>query len=189
MSEETLVQDELDTLKARADQLGIQYHPSIGVDKLRAKVAAAIADDPAQDSTDAGDANAPDKAQVETEGQRMRRMKQEANELVRVRLTCMNPAKKDWEGEIITVGNSLVGTVKKFIPFNADEGWHVPRIMLEVLQARQCQVFTTKKNKGGESVREGKLIREFAIEILPPLTAAEIKELAQRQAMARGGSD
>lgn len=29
--------NELDVLKERADQLGISYHPNIGVDKLREK--------------------------------------------------------------------------------------------------------------------------------------------------------
>lgn len=194
-NEDTLVQDELTALKARADVLGVQYHPSIGLDKLRAKVAAAMSDDPAakadaedEPSGAAGTAPAPE-APVESEGARLRRLKQEANRLVRIRLTCMNPAKKDWEGEIITVGNSLVGTLKKFIPFAAEEGWHVPQIMLEMLQARQFQHFYTEKSKGGIGVRRGKLVREFAIEILPDLTAQELKDLGQRQAMARGGSD
>ena len=31
-------QDELSALKARADLLGISYHPSIGLEKLREKV-------------------------------------------------------------------------------------------------------------------------------------------------------
>ena len=181
------MQDELATLKARADQLGISYHPSIGVDKLRAKVAAAMSDEPGTPDDESDEPKTPEQAApVESEGQRLRRLKQEANELVRIRLTCMNPAKKEWDGEIISVGNSLVGTLKKFVPFNADEGWHVPRIMLEMLQARQCQVFVSGKSKNGVTTRQSKLIREFAIEILPPLTAQEIKDLAQRQAMARG---
>ena len=35
--------DELTTLKARADQMGITYHPSIKVEKLREKIAAKLA--------------------------------------------------------------------------------------------------------------------------------------------------
>ena len=43
----------------------------------------------------------------------------------------MNPTKKEWEGEIITVSNALVAvTVKKYIPFAAEDGWHVPQISL-----------------------------------------------------------
>lgn len=177
---EDLTQDELTTLKARADQIGLSYHPSIGLEKLRAKIAEAIGgDEPKPETTTGSD-------QVEeTEGQRRKRLKMEASKLVRIRLTCMNTAKKDWNGEIFSVGNSVVGTFKKFIPFNAEEGWHVPHIMYETLKARECQVFVTSKSKNGVSVRVGKLIKEFAIEVLPPLTPAELHDLAQRQAMAK----
>ena len=44
--------DELTTLKGRADLLGIAYHPSIGVEKLREKVKAALAGTP-KDEADA----------------------------------------------------------------------------------------------------------------------------------------
>jgi hypothetical protein len=97
----------------------------------------------------------------------------------------MNPAKKEWDGEIITTGNSLVGTFRKYIPFNSDEGWHVPQIIYNQLVSRQCQVFTTVTDARGNKVRRGKLIREFAIEVLPQLTPQELHELAQRQAMAK----
>jgi hypothetical protein len=97
----------------------------------------------------------------------------------------MNPAKKEWDGEIIAVGNSAVGTIKKYIPFNADEGWHVPKIIYDALVDRQCQVFTTVKDSRGNNLRKGKLIKEFSIEILPPLTKEELEELARRQALSR----
>ncbi len=166
------VVDELVALKERADLLGVKYHPSISLEKLREKVNATLA--PTEDEAEA----APKKPN------RLAAQKR-ASELVRIRLTCMNPAKKEWEGEIFTVGNSAVGTFKKFIPFNADEGWHVPRIILEQLQERQCQVFVTSRDKRGNTTRQGKLIKEFAVEILPALTEEELKDLAQRQAMAK----
>jgi hypothetical protein len=97
----------------------------------------------------------------------------------------MNPAKKEWDGEIFTAGNSLVGSMTKYVPFNADDGWHVPRIIYQQLVQRQCQVFTTVRDSRGNTSRKGKLIKEFAIEVLPMLTAEELKDLAQRQAMAK----
>jgi hypothetical protein len=106
-------------------------------------------------------------------------------ELVRIRVTCMNPAKAEWEGEIVTVGNSAVGSITKFIPFNADAGWHVPRIIYQQLVERQCQIFVTVTDSRGNKTRKGKLIKEFAIEVMPPLTPAELQELAQQQAMAK----
>ena len=186
MQDTELTQDELTTLKARADMLGISYHPSIGIEKLKTKIEAKLNDVP--DTTDDQEEKPPVQASVvavETEGQKRQRLRKQAAELIRIRVTCMNPAKKEWEGEIITAGNSAVGTFKKYIPFNADEGWHVPRIIYNQLVERECQVFVTTKDGRGNITRKGKLIKEFAIEVLPPLNQEELDELARRQAMAK----
>jgi hypothetical protein len=181
-TDEILAQDELTTLKARADLLGISYHPSIGLEKLREKVNAAatstkpVTEEPAKASA------AP---VAETANQIRNRLKKEALKLVRIRVTCMNPAKAEWEGEIVTAGNAGVGSVTKFVPFNVEDGWHVPHIIYQQLVERQCQVFTTTTDSRGNKTRKGKLIREFAIEVLPALTEAELHDLAQRQAMAK----
>lgn len=179
-TDEVLTQDELTTLKARADLMGVQYHPSIGVEKLREKIKAATEGTPVVEQP-----KEPEAVVVETDGQKRSRLKKQAMELVRIRLTCMNPAKAEWDGEIITAGNSAVGSIVKFVPFNADEGWHVPRIIYEQLKERQCQVFVSKKDARGNNTRQGKLIKEFSIEVLPALTPVELAELARRQAMAK----
>jgi hypothetical protein len=167
-----LVPDELSALKARADLLGVRYHPSISLEKLREKVNAAVA--PTEEEV---------KQDVLVSGRGA--LQKKASELVRIRVTCMNPAKKEWEGEIFTVGNSAIGTFKKYVPFNADEGWHVPRVIYQQLLNRQCQVFYASKDGKGNTIRRAKLIKEFAVEVLPKLTEEELKDLAQRQAMAK----
>jgi hypothetical protein len=179
-TDEILTQDELTVLKARADLLGISYHPSIGLEKLREKINAANSDEAVKEPVQV----AP-QANEETLNQKRSRLKKEAMELVRIRVTCMNPAKAEWEGEIVTVGNSAVGSITKFIPFNADAGWHVPRIIYQQLVERQCQIFVTVNDSRGNKTRKGKLIKEFAIEVMPPLTPAELQDLAQQQAMAK----
>lgn len=171
--------DELTTLKARADILGVSYHPSIGLEKLREKITAALTKGTTMEDVEVAPVG------EETASERKSRKRREASKLVRIRLTCMNPTKKEWEGEIITAGNSVVGTFKKYVPFTNEEGWHVPHIIYQQLADRQCQVFVTKKDGRGNNVRQGKLIKEFAIEVLPPLTQAELNELARRQAMAQ----
>jgi hypothetical protein len=176
---QTTTQDELAALKARADMMGISYHPSIGLEKLREKVSAAL-----QDPADEAKPEAPVVAGAETAGQRMSRLKREASKLVRIRVTCMNPAKKEWEGEIFSVGNSVVGSFTKYVPFNTDEGWHVPHMIYQMIVDRQCQVFQTISDSRGNKTRKGKLIKEFSVEVLPPLTPEELHDLAQRQAMA-----
>ena len=168
-TEQDLTMDELTTLKARADLLGITYHPSIGLEKLKEKLAAV--------NTQPEESEAAPVAKLDPKADALR--------LIRIRLSCMNPAKKEWEGEIISVGNSVVGTVKKYIPFNADEGWHVPKMLYDYLVEKQCQVFTTIKDSRGNNVRKGKLIKEFAIDVLPALTEGELKEMARRQALGR----
>jgi len=96
----------------------------------------------------------------------------------------MNPNKKEWEGEMFTVSNSVVGTFKKYVPFNNEDGWHVPTIIYKMLKDKQCQIFHTVKNSRGAKVRKGKLIKEYAIELLPDLTLPQLQELAQKQALA-----
>jgi hypothetical protein len=200
------VVDELTALKARADQIGLKYHPNIGLETLREKVNAALSapgpveqpkvdeaeDDPAPEDPallNQPAANAApeslDAPVTETLSQRRLRKKREANELIRIRVTCMNPAKKEWEGELFTAGNSVVGSFSKFVPFNIDEGWHVPRIIYNQIVQRQFQTFRNEKTKNGVTVRRSGLIREFAIEVLPQLSLDELQELAQRQAMAK----
>lgn len=179
--EELQIPDEMTSLKARADQLGISYHPSIGLEKLRTKINEALSDEPKEDEKPAV---AVGKGKESPQELRLRKRK-EASELVRIRVTCMNPNKKEWDGEVFTAGNSAVGTFKKMVPFNAEEGWHVPRIIYNMMMERKCQIFVTHTDSRGNKSRKGKMIREFSIEVLPPLTEEELHDLAQRQAMAK----
>jgi len=189
MSEDNAPQyDELEELKARADTLGIKYRKDITAETLRAKVKDALAEkESANEATgedDGGefaDKNAP---KEESEGARRKRKQLEASELVRIQVTCMNPNKAEWDGEMFTAGNRVVGTFKKYVPFGPE--WHVPRIIYNTLRDRKCQVFVNERDERGRSVRKGKQINEFNIAVLPPLTEQELKELAQRQAMAKG---
>jgi len=201
-------ENELEELKTRADQMGLKYHPSIGLDKLREKVNAhlsATSDEPEETNTPVTvseqtaitgtntteplkEAEPPQQElqpKVETDQERRIRLKKEANTLVRVRVTCMNPAKREWDGEIFTVANSVVGTIKKMVPF--DTIWHVPQFILNHIESSQYQTFYKFRDpRTGQETRRGKLVKEFAIERLPELSEAQLHDLAQRQAMAQG---
>lgn len=63
---------ELDSLKAKADLLGVSYHPSIGVEKLREKINAALS------GQDVVKEEAPVVA-AETESERKARKRREAS--------------------------------------------------------------------------------------------------------------
>ena len=190
-------ESELESLQGRAKLMGIKHHPNMGVDKLRKLVTAKLEgealdsdedEDEDEEELEAADPVPATKGRGETPRQKKDRMDQsrailikKSKALVRIRLTCMNPAKTDWHGEIYTVQNRSVGTLRKFIPFNAENGWHVPQMMLDFLKDKKCQVFHTV-TRNGIKVRQGKLVPEFAIEVLPPLTQKELDQIATRQA-------
>ena len=186
--------DELAVLKARADLMGIKYHPSTGLDKLRAKIENALKGNISENSslnddedvTKIQNKSAEYLTEKEFKEEEFRLRKQNAGKLVRVRVTCMNPAKKDWDGEIISVGSAKIGTYKKFVKFNTEDGWHIPHIIYEYLKEKKCSIFITVVDQKGQKVRKAKLVNEFSIEVLPVLTKEELKELAQRQAMEAG---
>lgn len=165
-------ENELESLKHRANLMGITYHPSIGVAKLREKVEAALSQPE------------PEEPKVAPKISSINKNRHPALALVRVRITCMDPSKKEFQGEIFGAGNSEIGTVKKFIPFEAPT--HVPQIILNSIKERKYQTFVTEKTRNGVPIKKGKLVRAFAIEELPPLTEKELQELKQRQLMASG---
>ena len=198
---------DLDILKKQAADLNIKHHPAMGAPKLQALIDKHLAgEEPKQvhtppvevltvsEITELQQLRA-DKAEREAKkakkpklnkGQQRRVHMDEASRLVRIRVANMNPNKRDWEGEMYTVSNAVVGTHKKYVPFNNDEGWHVPNIIVKHMQEKKCQIFFTKKDNRGNKTRHGKLINELNVEIMDPLTVPELKELAQRQAMSRG---
>lgn len=163
---------ELETLKARADRIGIKYHPSIGIEALKEKLADKL-------GTPVADVDATSSA---TKTLREVLMSEQLK-LIRVRLSCNNPLKKDLQGEVITVDNQFVGTVRKYIPYGSamDAGYHIPECILNVLRERQFMRVTTRKDNRGNSVSETKYVPEYSIEVLPPLTKAELAELAKLQ--------
>lgn len=197
--DESMQVSRLDSLKARAKTMGISFSGNIGEEALAKKIADALAaeDTVAPDTQESEETPAEPEvnetpASVEGEepkeeslGQKKARLRREQTKMVRIRISCHNPNKKEWSGEIFTVSNGIVGTVRKYVPFDNDEGWHVPEIMYQLIKERQCQIMVNKR-ENGRTRKEAKLIREFSVEVLPPLTESELKSLAQRQAMANG---
>ncbi|WMM35575.1 hypothetical protein [Vibrio phage PJN101] len=164
----------LQALKTKADMLKITYHPSIGLDKLKEKVDAKMAEQPKTDPIDAGQVPVLDKGES-----KISKM-QEASQLVRVLVTSRDPNKKDWPGEIISAGNSTVGFFKKYVPYGTE--WHIPKIIFNVLRDKKVQVFVPVVDSRGNKTKEPRLISAYNIEVLNPLTTEEIAELAKAQA-------
>lgn len=196
--------NELDTLKARADQMGITYKSNIGVEALKAKINAKLDDKP--DPGDGDEAQAGTTAQTQTlptpppaapveltKAQQEQKFRDEQQKehmaLVRVRVSCLNPMKSQVKGEFITVANKYLGTVTKFVPFGeqTDEGFHIPKILLAEMRNRKFNSVTTKKGPNGQMLPTQRLVPEFAIEELEPLTEQELARLAAAQLAESGG--
>ena len=112
---------------------------------------------------------------------------QQAMRLVRVIVTPNDPLMVNYPGLIFTVGVSSINNgemIKKFVPFNNEEGWHVPTIILRQIENAEMQKFKTVTRTDGEKVLEPYVTKKFNVRILDPLTKEELEKLAARQGAA-----
>lgn len=107
-----------------------------------------------------------------------------ANRLIRIRFTNHNPHKAKWPGEYLTTGNTLIGRITKFIPFDeaSQKGYMVPYAIYEMM--RDKRYYAPKVINDDQ--KTSKVIdvhpKEYSIEILPLPSQAELTKIAQRQA-------
>lgn len=178
-------------LMQKARIMGISFSNNISEDALAEKINAKLNNEtpPKEEATSdlnplAGDRVGAVPAAKKTLRQRI---VDEEMAMVRVRVTNMDPKKKDLRGEIMTVANDYLGTVRKFVPFgeDTDEGYHIPKCILTMMQERRfLQIREVRDRKTGIVRPETAWVREFGIEILPPLTEQELKQLATAQIAA-----
>ena len=178
------VKQEREALKARCQLLGIQTQGNQSNETLRALIRAK------QEEMDAAARQANpaafDEAVETSEGRTpslREYLKTEALKLVRVRISCMNPQLAKMGSVIITAGNEYIGTVRKVVFFGekTENGYHIPQIILNVLQRRKFQQVVEERNHKGHLVPRARWMKEFNIEILPPLTQKELNALKDRQ--------
>lgn len=192
---------ELELLKQQAALMNIPHSNNIGVDALRKKIAAKMEGE--QDNTDADgaeitaqvnplapapEATAPDTPAAEAPAAPVKaktlsqHLRDQALKLVRIRISSMDPKKQDLDGEFITVANEFIGTVRKYVPFGekTDKGYHVPQCILDHLKGREFLHVQTRE-RNGQLETKTRYVKEFAIEILPDLTPAQLKALAADQ--------
>jgi len=191
----------LNQIRTEADRLGVSYHHNAGVPKIREAIDLhldqmnAAGDQPQAPLVESAIRTPEQEArlakkvipltedQYRAERRKVNRMNVGA--LVRCRVQCMNPSKKDWAGEIISVGSAKLGTFKKYVPFNS-EPYHIPKIIYDMMVERKCSVFFNSTDDRGHQTRKARQINEYAIEVLDPLTPEELKDLAHRQGISQG---
>lgn len=205
-SDDLQMPTEMDLLKQRATLMGITFSNNIGEETLRQRIADKQAELDAAASGEENneeeeeeqpaqkEVNALESATASTQEATNERpltlrekIRLEQLRLVRVRITCLDPKKKDLPGEILTVANEYLGTVRKFIPFGevTDDGYHIPYCLYKMLDARKFLNIRTFKDRRTGTVRvESGYVKEFALEVLDPLTPAELAKLANAQKAA-----
>ena len=190
-----LAYDELEMLKKRARLIGVEFSNNIGLETLKERVAAKLGAE--DDTSNEGESSeeeeskenplasaAPAKGKSAKKKTLRQHLHDQNMRLVRVRVSCMDPKKNDLPGEIFTVANEFLGTVRKFVPFGeaTDDGYHIPYCIYKMMQARQFLQITTRKDKVTKQlVVNSRYVREFSIEILPEMTAEELRKLAMEQ--------
>lgn len=179
--EEEVQVDELTLLKRRADKLGVSYSNNIGLETLKERVANAMEGSKEPEVKEETKAGSADKVQSVVELRAEKR--KEAMKLVRIRYTNMNARKKDVPGEFFTVANGIVGTIKRYIPYGeaAENGWHVENAIYKMMKRRTFTTTVTKRDDKGRPYNTSVERKEFAIEVLDPLTEEEREQLAKDQ--------
>lgn len=190
---------EKQVLMERARMMGITFSNNATPEQLRAKIEAKMAGEQEQatqaeqvnplaaagSTTQAAAQQAVEAPVVPRTLQQM--MHDEYQKLIRVRITNMDPRKANLPGEIFTVANEYLGTVRKFIPYGeaSEDGYHIPYALYLNLKEREfLNVRTVKDRKTGVPVVTSSMAKEFAIEVLEPLTEEELKQLATAQIAA-----
>lgn len=194
--------DELTMLKQRATLMGIKFSNNIGVESLKARIQEQLNGEAKDQESDeeVQDEDAPvvetspipEPTKKETQAEFRARLRKDAKKLVRIRITCLDPKKANLPGEILTVANEYIGTVRRYVPYGekTDQGWHVEQVLFDFLKGRKfLQIKQIKGQNGKPDTQTWEWVREFAIEVLDPLTPAELAKLRATQAAAGGIED
>lgn len=187
-------------LEEQAKLLGVEFRSTISDEKLAARIKAVKEGSPVEADTDDDiKSETPTKAinpldvklipQSEMKFNKAitaAEKRSQAKQMQRVIVTCNDPAKKEWQGEILEVGNSVIGEIKKYIPFGT--AWYVPNALLKMMKSKMYQRFYTRKDKFGNETRYGKNEPAYNISFIGNLDEADLQALAKKQ-MARGEAD
>lgn len=176
----------LESLKAKADKLGIKYKSNISETALAKKIDLVLSDEStAKDESDEVDESEQDDEEEE-EAPKPKKLdkaseRKRSQKLVRVIVRPLDPRRTQLDGELVMTGNSAIGTTGKFVPFNVEAGFHIPEIIYNTLKDRTFTEFYTVEDKDGNEHTKSRQKKAFIIEVLDPLTEDEIQEIKIRQ--------
>ncbi len=199
VDEEITEEQRRELLFARAKLMGIKHSNNIGNDKLAALITAKQEGESVEEDEEEFEQEASAEEDQEVNGftnevpavtakKSLRQQLLEENmKLVRLRITNLNPAKKDLHGEIFTLANGVVGTIRKFIPYGevTQDGFHVPYCIYKRLKNRKFLHIRSITDPKTKQIRvTSSYANEFALEVLPQLKPQELRKLGQAQLAA-----
>lgn len=195
-----------DMLKKKATLMGITFPNNVKTEKLAELINAKLEGEEVVQEEEAPETPAPTSTSTQTPDKSVpvneqadktvkqsaplterEKLKRDAMKLIRVRISNLDPKKKDLTGEIFTIANDVLGAVKMFVPYGevTDDGWHLPMWVYKQLEKRRfLHIRTSKDRQTGQQKVEHFYAKEFSLEVLPPLTQTELDVLARNQAAA-----
>lgn len=159
----TKAPSEIELLKVQADLIGLDYKGNVSAKALRKQIMDVLI-------SQAGDDDTTNDERVDLE--------KDCNRLIRAVVMPVASHMRDYQGQLFSVGNSVINTVSKFIMFNTE--FHIPNIIIKHIQAQEMQYFVTERHNGRE-VRKPKMAKAFNVTILPTLSEEELQELGRSQ--------
>lgn len=156
------VKTELELLKQQLDERGITYKANASKATLEKLLQ-----------------NADEAEQTADDNKSLQALKDEALKLVHVIITPNDPLKQQIGHEYFGVGNSVLGTVARIVPFG--ENWLIENILLQSIKEKQTQVFISRRDSKGDEFVESKIIPAYQVVELPLPTKEEIEGLAEIQ--------
>ena len=196
----------LEELQTIAKMEGINHHPNLGQAKLYHKIKAFkennLIPDPndvkekvvvtdagkllkvkeAEERLNSGEDSSSILLKQQSKQVNTMRERARASAMQRVIVTCMNPIKGDYRGEIFKARNHFSGAVTRFISYSG-EPQHIEQILLNVLSEKVFQAFVTKEDSRGNKYRAGVQRQEYTIVYLDKLSDKEVTELVEAQAL------
>ena len=176
---------DIEDVKAELTGRGIKMHHKTNAIKLRKTL---------QDDVDKNDTKVP--VEVKSSPVKPAKVKKKSGmtleekclHLKRIIVTPNDPELSGHSGLVFTViatGVKNGKAIKKYVPFNNEEGWHVPNVICNQIANAEMQKFKSVKAPNGDTILQPYQAKKYNVQVLPDLTQKEIDKLAASQA-ARG---
>ena len=156
---EVKMPSERDTLKERANLMGLEFKNNISTDKLRELVNGEIEPvvevvKPVQKVAK----GAMSKAQFDQV--QLIAIRKQMSRLRRVIISCNDPQMKDWDTTpYMHISNALISLPKIVVPLNVE--WHVQQAYFDMLKGQTCGIPVKGKDEKGRPITKRKTIKKY----------------------------